>query len=237
MTAIFSVEFPMVHQITLSSRPEFEVMTKNNQIIRSLVGVDNYKLWNSESILNFLDQHYPKSVITAYNLLKPFALKADLARYCLLNYFGGLYLDMSVQKLQPFRAEYFDMVVFRDLNSDRTSWKVANNFFFSKPNSLVLHDSISECLKNIGNRHYGSDAHCPTGPVVLGRSVAKFGESMNLLVGQYYWHRYRKNKYILPGWGVVARHKRGGSYSGGSSGVEGGNNYNEMWKLNDLYCN
>ena len=68
MTAIFSVEFPMVHQITLSSRPEFEVMTKNNQIIRSLVGVDNYKLWNSESILNFLDQHYPKSVITAYNL-------------------------------------------------------------------------------------------------------------------------------------------------------------------------
>jgi hypothetical protein len=39
----------------------------------------------------------------------------------------------------------------------------------------------------------------------------------------------------LPGELVVARHKRGGAYKGGTSGIVGGNNYNEMWASRRVY--
>jgi len=39
----------------------------------------------------------------------------------------------------------------------------------------------------------------------------------------------------LPGNQVVARHKRGGANKGGISGIQGGNNYNEMWFNRKIY--
>jgi mannosyltransferase OCH1-like enzyme len=235
MTFSFSLEHPLVHQIVFSSQPENELLNRKSERIRKVVGIENYRLWNTESVSNFLGNCYSRSVLSAFEQLKPFALRADLARYCILNYYGGIYLDLSIHKLRHFNSNSFDMVIFRDLNSNQTSWKVANNFFYSKPNSLVLTDAIGECVRNINNQYYGLDPHSPTGPNVLGRSVAKYGEELNILVGQYYWHRYRQNKFVLPSRGVVARHKRGGSYSGGVSGVKGGNNYNELWASNDIY--
>jgi hypothetical protein len=58
---------------------------------------------------------------------------------------------------------------------------------------------------------------------------------MDLLVGQYWWFKYKKNKYVLPGDRVVARHKRGGANKGGVSGIIGGNNYNEIWAKRTVY--
>ena len=127
------------------------------------------------------------------------------------------------------------MVIFRDGNSDRTSWKVATSLFYSKPNNPILIDAIEAIVSNVGNRYYGHDPHFNTGPSVLGRATAKFGNDMDLLVGQYWWLKYRKNKFVLPGNNVVARGKRGGAFKGGVSGVIGGNNYNEIWAKRAAY--
>jgi hypothetical protein len=127
------------------------------------------------------------------------------------------------------------MVIFREGNSDRTSWKVGTSFFFSKPNNPILSEAIEQIVSNVRNKYYGHDPHFIGGPSVFGRAIAKYGTEVELLVGQYWWFKYRKNKYVLPGNHVVARGKRGGDHEGGISGIVGGNNYNEMWSARTVY--
>jgi mannosyltransferase OCH1-like enzyme len=228
-------EFPLLHQIAFTSRPDLYVPNKYSLRIKKQVGQENYRLWDFESCRDFLKAYYPNAIIRAFDDLKPFAYKSDLARLCIINYFGGIYADVSVNRLKIFSTKGREMVIFRDGNSDRTSWKVGNSFFYSKPNNLILNEAIEQIISNARNKYYGHDPHFPTGPSVFGRAVSKYGMELDLLVGQYWWFKYRKNKYVLPGNQVVARHKRGGSFKGGVSGILGGNNYNEMWAARTVY--
>ena len=235
MTIQISSEFPLIHQIAITSRPDLYTPTTYNLEIKRQFGEENYRLWNLESVRDFLNEYFPNSVLNALDNLKPYSYKCDLARYCIINHFGGLYADVSVNRLKTFSTEGRDMVIFSDGNSDRTSWKVCNSFFYSKPHNPILSESIEEIISNVSNRYYGHDPHFVGGPSVFGRAVAKHGKELDLLIGQSWWHKYRKNKYILHGNQVVARHKRGGANKGGISGVIGGNNYNEMWAARMVY--
>jgi hypothetical protein len=230
-----SNEYPLVHQIAFSDKPQQFTPNKDSVSIKESFGSENYRLWNLESTTVFLGENYEKDILKAFNRIKPFSFKANLARYCILNHFGGVYADLSIGKVKGFDASNFDMIVFRDGNSDKTSWKVATAFFFSKPHSLVLQDSIEEITSNVSRKFYGHDPHFVGGPSVFGRSIAKHGLDCNLLVGQYYWHKHRRNKYVLPGEKVVARGKVGGKFQGGNSGIAGGNNYNAIWQEWNVY--
>ena len=235
MTIKISSEFPLVHQTAFSSRPNLYTPNQYSREIKRHFGEENYRLWDLENTRNFLTKQYPNSVLRAFEYLKPYSYKSDLIRYCLINTFGGIYADVSVSRLKTFSTEGRDMVIFTDGDSDRTSWKVANSFFFSKPNNPILEECVAQIIFNVGNRYYGHDAHFIGGPGVFGRAIAKYGTEVDLLVGQYWWFKYRKNKYVLPENQVVARHKRGGADKGGISGILGGNNYNEMWDTRTVY--
>jgi hypothetical protein len=235
MSVQISSEFPFMHQIAFTSRPGVYNLSKNSLKIKAQFGEDNYRLWSLEAANNFLRDFYPTSVVSAFDTLTPYAFKSDLVRYCLVNTFGGTYSDLSICRLKTFSAQGHDMVIFRDGNSNRTSWKVNNSLFYSKPNNPILIDAIEQIVSNVGNRYYGHDPHFNTGPSVFGRATAKFGNDMDLLVGQYLWLKHRKNKFVLPGNNVVARGKRGGAFKGGVSGVIGGNNYNEIWAKRAVY--
>ena len=235
MTIQISTEFPLIHQIAFTSRPDLYTPNKYSLEIKRQFGKENYRLWDLENAREFLSEQYSSSVLNAFDCLKPYAYKSDLTRYCLINTFGGIYADVSVNRLKIFSTEGREMVIFRDGNSDRTSWKVGTSFFYSKPNSPILNEAIEQIISNVSNRYYGHDPHFIGGPSVFGRAVAKYGTEVDLLVGQYWWLKNRKNKYVLPGNQVVARHKRGGANKGGISGILGGNNYNEMWSARKVY--
>jgi Glycosyltransferase sugar-binding region containing DXD motif len=227
--------YPLVHQISFSKNTERYKLKRNSTRLIEQFGINNYRLWELGDTRDFIRKNYSGEVLLAFDKLKPFSYKADLARYCIVNFYGGLYADLSVNNVHIFDTKDFDMVLFRDMNSDRTSWKVATSFFYSAPQSTILNDSIAQCVENCKLRYYGKDPHFPTGPNVLGRAVAKFGPDLNILVGQYHWFHRRKNRYVLPRNRIVARHKIGGAFLGGQSGILGGNNYNEMWSNRDIY--
>jgi mannosyltransferase OCH1-like enzyme len=235
MTIQISRDFPLIHQIAFSTSPELYIPSKHSLTIKKQFGEENYRLWDLQKTIDFLSINYSNDVIHAFESLNAFALKADLVRYCLINTFGGIYADVSVNRLKTFSTEGRDMVIFRDGNSDRTSWKVGNSFFYSKPNNPILNESIEQIVSNVRKRYYGPDPHFVSGPSVFGRAIAKYGTEVDLLVGQYWWFKYRKNKYVLPGNQVVARHKRGGANKGGFSGIIDGNNYNEIWAAQRVY--
>ncbi len=205
------------------------------EAIRSRVGGDLYRLWRLGDARALIGDVYGSEVLMAFDILRPFSYKADLARYCIVNHIGGVYIDLAVTDFRGFEVGDYEFVGFRDLNADKTSWKVANNLFYSTKDSPVLQASIVECVENVRSRFYGKDPHFPTGPSVLGRAIANHSLGLSVLIGDYWWLKRRRNKYGLPGQGVIARGKVGGRHLGGVSGVPGGNNYNTMWGERTVY--
>lgn len=232
---VVSKEFPLFHQIAFSDNPELYLPDEDSTELISKVGVENYHLWTLESTREFLSSAYSTQVVKTFDSLKAFAHKANLARYCITNHFGGTYLDLSVGKLRKFESSPHDMVVFAEGNSNRTSWKVSNSLYFSKANNPILIEAIEEIIHNGRTKFYGHDPHFIGGPSVFGRAIAKYGLEVDLMVGQYFWLKHRRNKFVLSNGNVVARHKRGGAFLGGVSGVPGGNNYNEIWRNRFVY--
>ena len=226
---------PLVHQIWFSMSRDPDPLPSASREILNAVGEVRYRLWTLSSARQFLVEEFDVSVVTAFDRLKPLAYKADLFRCGVVLRLGGFYLDLSVSKLHLPEVGDYDFIGFRDPNGQFTSWKVANNYFYARAGSPILEDSIQQIVDNCEREYYGRDPHFPTGPSVLGRSVARLAPGLEVLIGQYFWLRRRPNKYVLPGYGVVGRGKVGGRQLGGVSGIPGGNDYNELWRNREVY--
>jgi len=223
-----------VHQIMFT--PDCDaLLPPAAEEIRSSAGGDPYRMWFLDDARTLIGDVYGPEVLRAFDILRPFAYKADLARYCIVNHIGGIYIDLSVTDFLGFDVGDNEFVGFRTANTAETSWKVANGMFYSTRDSPILQASISECVANVGRRFYGKDPLFPTGPSVLGRAVANRSLEARVQIGDYWWLKRRRNKYTLPDRGVVARCKVGGRYLGGVSGVPEGNNYKEMWHEGSIY--
>ena len=203
--------------------------------IRSRAGGAPYRMWFLDDARALIGDVYGPDVLSAFDTLRPFAYKADLARYCIVNHLGGIYIDLSVTGFLGFDVGDHEFVGFRDCNTAETSWRVSNGLFYSAKDSPILQASISECVANVRRRFYGKTPHFPTGPSVLGRAVAGCSLEARVQIGDYWWLKRRRNKYTLPGQGVIARGKVGGRHLGGVSGVPGGNDYNVMWQERTIY--
>jgi len=223
-----------VHQIMFTSDGE-ALPPPAAQEIRSRAGGDPYRMWFLDDARGLIRDAYGLEVLRAFDILRPFAYKADLARYCIVNHLGGIYIDLSVTDFLGFDVGDYEFVGFRDPNNAGSSWKVGNHMFYSTKDSPILLASISECVTNVHRRFYGKDPHFPTGPSVLGRAVATCSPELRIQIGDYWWLKRRRNKYTLPSQGVIARGKVGGRHLGGVSAVPGGNNYNVMWRERTIY--
>jgi mannosyltransferase OCH1-like enzyme len=223
-----------VHQIMFTSDRD-SVPPPAAQAIRSNAGGNPYRLWSLDDARELIRDAYGPEILRALDNLRPYSYKADLARYCIVNHIGGIYLALSVTDFRSFDVGNYEFVGFRDPNNAETSWKVGNHMFYSTKDSPNLQASISECVEKIHRRFYGKDPHFPTGPSVLGRAVANYSTDVRVQIGDYWWLKRRRNKYTLPGQGVIARGKVGGRRLGGVSGVVGGNNYNVMWRERSVY--
>ena len=226
---------PGVHQIWFSDGPDPETLPANSRALRSMVGPERFHLWTIGRTRQLIVDNFAAEVTRAFDRLRPYAYKADLARYCIVMHHGGYYLDLAVSGVVLTETRDWDFIGFRDLNSDATSWKVANNYFFARQGSILMADCLEQILENCSREYYGKDPHFPTGPSVLGRAVAKLGPDLRILVGEYMWFAHRRNKYLMPHKRIVGRGKVGGRANGGVSNVPGGNNYNDLWHARTVY--
>jgi mannosyltransferase OCH1-like enzyme len=123
----------------------------------------NYRLWNDESIIDFIEaQHFGASVRGAYEACRFPAMRADLARYILLWKLGGVYADADLTCLRPLH-EVVDteasLVIFRGWNG---AWR--NDFMAAAPGCLVLEEFISKAVSNISARFSPHNLWLVTGP-------------------------------------------------------------------------
>lgn len=209
-------------------------LLRNVESLKATYPGAEYRRFGNEEILDFLFDNHETSVLEAYRAMTPFAFKADLARYCLLHTYGGLYSDLSYLHLRPIEIdESCEMVVFRDIPG-HPPWAVSNAIIYARPNSPILARAIERVVANHRAGFYGQASLEPTGPYMFGRVLAEtsewkgvtFGDSQLLNVDRTGRANIIK---VMPGGEVVAIRNKTLNGQIVDLVVSGGNNYNELW--------
>ena len=121
-----------------------------------------YTRYSGESLRSFIEQHFDREVLAAYDKLKPYAYKADLGRYCLLYEQGGWYADISIlmrQAVGPMAANV-DLVYFFDLGDGvvpgRSLFDVSNSLIYAKPRLALMARAIEQVVRHCRDEFCGS---------------------------------------------------------------------------------
>ena len=116
-------------------------------------------------------------ITDAYKTLIPGAYKADLFRYCVLYYFGGVYVDSAMIDIVPLSKilEKYDFInkhVFISAVDDGLEGGIYNAFMASTPFNPILKRTIELSIKRIKARDYKDGFFGITGPICLGDAVS-----------------------------------------------------------------
>lgn len=141
-----------------------------------------HKLFGTTELLSFLEEKFSREVLSAFLALKPYAYKADLARYCVLHEYGGVYADLSYYFVRPLPMDSRRVVVFRDFMWS-SPWDVSNGVFFAPPKHKALEIAIQMVCANVRRGYYGNTPLCPTGPALFGKALATVCEPQDIVTG------------------------------------------------------
>jgi mannosyltransferase OCH1-like enzyme len=125
-----------------------------------------YHLYDEPMCRKYIQDHFPKRVLDAYDKVTPYALKADLWRYCILYREGGIYLDSKYSGINNFKfihlvdKEYFCKDILYSFAG------IYNAIIICKPNNSILKNSLDQFVKNTEENYYGSQALC-IGPLMM----------------------------------------------------------------------
>lgn len=154
----------------------------------------NYKFYNDQECLNFLENNYGEDVLRAYHKLIPGAFKADLFRYCLLYIHGGIYADhkmLCYKSIQDVIPSDVDFVVSIDYAVNKKY--LYNAFMMSRAGHPFLLKAIDMAVDIIKRGSYEQGMLCVTGPGLLGKAVNYYLEKKGFREGVYdYPEKYKE---------------------------------------------
>lgn len=230
-------EVKLVHQIVISSEPNAHHKTNNFDSIRAYLPNHKYMMWNAERISSLMASRGDLEVHRAFNDIKAFAFKADIARYYILNLMGGWYIDSNISLKSSLPSmENVDLAFFTDLGAQEfgCTFAIANGFLYSSPNQQVMSDALAHSTKNVSSKYYGTHPLMVTSTPILGLAIAKhfFDRKEKPLIGEF------TKTADVPGFylndELIATYKENG-LKHAESGIAGGNNYEDIWFAEALY--
>lgn len=209
-----------------------------------------FRLFQQDEVVALIESKFSKEVLDAYFAMAPFAFRADLARYCILHEYGGLYADLSYYFINPVPFEPGRLTVFRG-NLVSSPWDTSNGIIFAPPKHFVFEKVIELLCANVARKYYGQTALCPTGPVLWGKALAISCEAEDVYPG--FASLRNRNSVLgeypnapLPSDRVIHTQihrrdliavKRKPLLSKGLNGIgiESGNSYRDMWFAREVY--
>ena len=148
----------IIHQIWLGSTlpKEFEMLQQTwieNHLDRDWV----YKLWTDEDVaqLQLYNQEF-------YDATDNYGVKSDILRYELLYRFGGVYIDIDCQSLNPLDELHYTYDFYIGLQPLDTLFIQLNTALIG---SCPKHPILEHCIKTIANDWHHKGAPKKTGPV------------------------------------------------------------------------
>ena len=199
-----------------------------------------HHLLGGNEVRKFIAARFSRRVLKAYDKLKPYAFKADLARYCLLYAHGGLYVDVGICLFGQLEVPAEKSIVFfRDLtSSSKTSWAASNGVLYARPRREEFKLAIDLIVKNCRKEHYGFNPLFPTGPALLGRVFAIECKAEDYFCGEVKFlppdYTEHSLGFVDPGGKTIAKRLK----PAGTSfylGVAGANDYSEIWHRKQVY--
>lgn len=241
-----------ITQIFISDNDEqelSEILSYSTGTIKKLYPECEYTLYNNSMLRNFISEHFDKEVLWTYDSLIPYAAKSDLGRFCVSYIKGGWYSDITIKHISRLENYTdYDFICFYDAGAgfflpNAYKFSVQNSFFYTKPKNIILKECINSIIENCKLKHYGDSSVCPTGPGVFGLNYAKYGHLTDLslrLEGIFTPltpnHHNKNRSYILPDGWIVAQHKCAWhSKNIYDFGVNGTNNYFDLWYQRKFY--
>jgi mannosyltransferase OCH1-like enzyme len=225
------------------------VLKENIAAMRSLHPSLEYRMFHEAEVIELIETHFDRSVLDAYLQLRPLAFRADIARYCILFHYGGLYVDLSYFLVHAIPLTKRP-VVFRG-NLISAPWDTSNAIIYAPPRHGAIKCALALACANVRRRYYGATALCPTGPALFGKALAMTCEAEELIAGTARLVRPEVAREQFPNvalpdddyhhiqtvQGVPYAIKRKPMLSGGLSGLglRGTNDYREIWKAREVY--
>ena len=197
----------------------------------------NLKIWSGNDCKNYINNNFPKQYIDCFDSLKPYAFKADFARYCILYNEGGWYSDLKEDPLVSFNSinnNNYSFIGMVDLGMDYclTNFCIQNAFFAVIKNHPLIKNCIEKVISNCKNRFYGSYNLEPTGPRLFGEQFENIKVLPNNILFGYYIHDIRGGSHFLNNKKIII-HKCNDCTKGND--WENGNNWIKMWSEKDIF--
>ncbi len=221
------------------NRPLPEVVQANIASFKEHHRTLEHRFFTGEAARAILQSRFGAEVVSAFDSLKPYAYKADLARYCILHEHGGVYADLSYFFQRPVNFDGRRLSVFRDFMSS-SPWDTCNGIFAAPPGHKALAKAIELVCANVRKQYYGPSSLCPTGPTLFGKAIALTCEAEELIMGRSMWREPSNadepKLHCMMSFGQMIAIKRKtmpGSMT--ELGISTGNNYHELWTARDVY--
>jgi len=142
-----------------------------NYLFNRLMAYDyKYRYVSTEERHEFMKKHAPQEVFEAFNQLTNGAAQADLWRVFVLNYYGGVYMDIDAHVVWPLSKliKPNDKEVIL-LNKEHYT----NYFIASAPNNPILEKTIKIIVENIQQEKIDEGVYSLTGPITLNRAIGE----------------------------------------------------------------
>jgi len=154
-----------------------------------------YRLWTDDMNREFVRTHYP-DFLEKYDAYPKNIQRADAIRYLLLQTYGGLYVDLDFECLDPGiinLLEDADFVAGKEpyAHSDRYGMEyiICNALMASVPNHIFLENVIQRMMNHPHgwNVRHGGDILSSTGPFLLTDAYKEYPrkEDIRIVEPQY----------------------------------------------------
>jgi mannosyltransferase OCH1-like enzyme len=133
----------------------------------------NYFFYNNQMCDDFIKNNFDEKIYQAYSILPINVMKADLWRYCIIYYYGGIYADAdTICKINPnIFINNSLLTIVPENETHLCQWT------FSAPkNSPILKTIIDLSVERILNTHIKGEhiIHYLTGPGVFTDGIEKY---------------------------------------------------------------
>ena len=140
-----------------------------NYLYNRLMSLDyEYRYVSTEARIEFLKEHAPKNYFDAFIQLTDGAAQADFWRIFVLNYYGGIYMDIDAHLVWPLskiiKPKDTEVIL---LNKEHYT----NYFIASTNNNPILQDTLDLIVSNIEGEKVSGGVYELTGPSVLNKAI------------------------------------------------------------------
>jgi len=140
-----------------------------NYLFNRLMSLDyEYRYVSTEDRLEFIQKNASQDIIDAYEQLTDGASQADLWRLFVLNFYGGIYMDIDAHLVWPLSKiiKSDDTEIFL-LNKEHYT----NYFIATEKDNPIIKKALNSIVDNIKNKRLGRGVYDLTGPGVLNIAI------------------------------------------------------------------